>query len=139
MDLILQRHQLKSTGIFGSLASADEIVAVTLEHAFQNGDLWLPAIPEGVYTCQRGMHQLEGMKEPFETFEIMNVPGHTGILFHVGNYNRDSSGCVLLGSMIISDSAGDMITGSSKTFQKFMQLQAPVEMFQLTVENESQS
>lgn len=77
----------------------------------------------------RGMHQLAGMKAPFETFEVMSVPGHQGILLHVGNFNEDSSGCILLGK----DRAGGMITQSTLTFEAFMKLQAGVNTFKLVV------
>lgn len=133
MDLVLQRLQLKPTGIFGSLVSSDNVIAVTLEHAYLVSESWQPKLPVGVYTCRRGLHQLDGMKSPFETFEVTDVPGHSGILFHVGNFNRDSHGCVLLGLAMIDDGRGEMISESKIAFQKFMQLQGREDSFRLTV------
>ncbi len=75
------------------------------------------------------MHRLHGMTEDFETFEIRGVPGHTGILFHWGNYNQDSDGCVLLGSA----RNGDMIVNSREEFANFMELQKGINNFELVV------
>jgi hypothetical protein len=139
IDLVLQRHQFIPDGIFGSLVSPDNIVAVTLEHAYQMGDatkpgvLYYPKVPPGIYKCVRGMHRLENMKSDFETFEVTDVPGHTGILFHIGNFLRDSRGCILLGSAMIDDGNGYMISGSKIAFQKFMNLQQRVDSFHLTI------
>ncbi len=135
MNLTLTRKDTLRTGIFGVLESLDESMTLfTLEHAYEISELappvYFPKMPPGVYTCKRGLHQLEGMKEPFETFEITNVPGHTNILFHTGNLNADSAGCVLLG---LFRSADDSIMQSRAAFSKFMQIQDGIDEFILTV------
>lgn len=137
MDMILKRTSKRQDGILGELQS-DDIVSfkcATLEHAYtdeQGG--WEPKIPEGFYKCVRGMHQLVKSAHPFETFEITDVPEHTKILFHVGNFNNDSEGCVLLGEkMIIEGKTPLMIANSKVTFEKFMNMQHGVEEFNLTV------
>lgn len=132
MDLHLARVSFTATGIFGWLSQADTRakVAVTLEHAYlDESGAFKPKLPVGKYTCKRGMHQLEGMQKPFEAFEILDVPGHTNILFHVGNTNQDSSGCVLLG-----ESYGkNVILSSLSAFTAFMSMQAGVDTFELEV------
>jgi hypothetical protein len=76
------------------------------------------------------------MAQPFTTFEITGVPGHSNILFHIGNYNKDSEGCVLLGRGITEAQSGDqMITMSNTTFKYFMDNQAGVDTFILTVKD----
>lgn len=135
MNLYLKRNEFGSAGIFGILASVDGscIVAQTLEHSYVGSNepvSYIPKLPPGDYTCVRGLHKLESMSSVFETFEITDVPGHKGILFHVGNLNEDSSGCVLLGSA----RSGNMITQSRIAFSTFMKLQQGVSQFTLTVE-----
>lgn len=126
MNITLRRTSFTVAGIFGNLFDdANNIVAVTLEHSF---DL-LPKVPDGVYSCRRGMHRLERMTHDFETFEITEVVGHTNILFHQGNFNADSNGCVLIGTEIASNA----ILDSRKAFEKFMALQSGVDTFQLVV------
>lgn len=130
MDLTLRRNTQALYGIFGQLiGDHEQFVAVTLEHAFPiTGGEYVAIIPLGKYPCQRGIHQLPG-KEPFETFEVLSVPKHTGILFHVGNYNEDSQGCILVGGRM----GAGCILDSKFAFNRFLDLQAGLDTFELTV------
>lgn len=133
--LYLTRTSKGLDGIFGTIDIAGQIIAVTLEHSYPNGDSFAPKIPEGVFQCVRGLHRLEGMTHDFETFEIQ-VPGHTGILFHPGNFNKDSSGCVLLGSSLFYYSPHCRILKDSDiAFTKFMQCLDKINDISLTVQN----
>lgn len=136
MDLILSRKLDRFDGIFGELRDEnDELVAVTLEHAFPGAPgEWKAVIPEGTFTCVRGEHFLHGMTTPFETFEVTGVDGHSGLLFHWGNFNKDSEGCILLGDQIHASAQQPwMVLNSRGTFQQFMDLQAGRAEFQLMV------
>lgn len=145
MDLTLTRTEYRPDGVFGVLSKTEtgEQVAVTLEHAYSKVAKYYTKVDQGVYTCVRGEHTLHHDPTPFETFEIMDVLGHSDILFHVGNYNEDSDGCVLLGYSTYDqphlDSEGDikykMLTGSRQTFGAFMQLQEGIDQFTLTVKD----
>jgi Family of unknown function (DUF5675) len=138
MDLILKRLEFREDGIFGELLSGTgEFICITLEHAYPvEGSDPQPKVPEGVYKCQRGTHQLHPDKPKFETFQITNVPGHWGVLFHQGNYNKDSEGCVLLGTGLgWTAQKQKMITGSKIAFDKFMKLFAGVDDFTLEVKS----
>jgi hypothetical protein len=137
MDLLLQRTQWEFDGIFGECRNlAGDVVIYTCEHAYPDSlGSYDAKIPEGEYICVRGMHQLAGISAPFETFEVTNVPGHAGILFHVGNFNSDSSGCILCGMGITTISNQQALSQSKIAFQKFMALQADVNQFNLTVKN----
>lgn len=137
MDLILTRHDFRMEGIFGTLSRKDilETIAVTGEHAYPSFNRFLPKVPSGTYTCQRGIHQLEH-GDSFETFEVLNVPGHSGILLHRGCYpNKDSEGCILLGQMVVDlpRDAAWWIDHSKITFQKFMDLQTGSNQFRLDI------
>lgn len=128
-----------STGIFGSLIDPEtNFAAFTLEHAYAvTPDLlsastsYEPKVPRGIYTCRRGKHELKGNAQPFETFEITKVLGHTGVLFHCGNTQADSEGCVLLGM----ERDGDMAIHKSRfAFEAFMKNLDGINEFTLTVE-----
>lgn len=133
ITLTLTRELYRSDGIFGSLLKTDGMsIAETLEHSFDRK----AALPPGVYPCDRGMHQL-AHGEPFETFEVMRVPGHTGILFHCGNHNADSRGCILLGDFLVQEETGDSISGSRAAFARFMKEVDGIQQFTLIVESET--
>lgn len=142
MNLILTRNKFRSDGVFGDLTEDNgKLVAYTLEHGYSNGNAFVPKLPDGNYSCRRGAHKLEHMTSNFETFEVENVPGHTNILFHVGNYNRDSDGCILLGTEI-KDSCPQanttlMVANSKVAFASFMKLMAGVNEFSLSVRTET--
>ena len=132
-QLIRTAH--RADGIFGEFwfEGDDEAFMVTLEHAYQNDDgIYEPKLPAGTYTCKRGYHNLHS--GPVETFEVLNVPGHSGILCcHVGNYNADSEGCVLAGTMI-DTIGGTFVLGSSRSkYKEFMKRLEGVDEFTLVV------
>ena len=126
----LIREQFKPDGILGRLFNDDmDQLACTMEHSYNN----LPKLPVGTYRCQRGMHSLHSRPQPFETFEVMDVPNHTGILFHPGNWQGDSNGCILLGRVMTTSEQGAMLTNSRDTFHRFMLDLEGVEQFTLIV------
>lgn len=137
MDLLLKRTDYTDAGIFGEILDAEnKLLYYSLERAYDSGfgnGSYLPKVPDGTYKCIKGLHQLKHMTFPFETFEITNVPGHTRILFHVGNYNNDSDGCVLLGTNLSKNSNPPCITQSNKAFNAFIVLQKDLNEFALTV------
>ena len=87
----------------------------------------------GEFNCVRGIHQLSGAAQPFETFEITGVPGHTGLLFHPGNTEMDSSGCVLLGMAFGELTGVPAVLNSKIACDQFMNLQAGKDSCLLTV------
>ncbi len=133
MDIILKRNYKREDGIFGELFWKDgELTApfgYSLEHSYPPA--FTPKIPVGTYKCVRGIHWLNS-GVPVETFEVKDVPGHTGILFHTGNSNADSSGCILVGRLFFKGKPWRVIE-SRLCFQDFMKLQEKVNAFELTV------
>jgi hypothetical protein len=127
----LTRNDANENGIFGTLSNDDGTNKIaTLEHAYLQPDgSYAPKTPPGTYTCQKGLHTLEHHPVPFQAFEITNVPNHDHILIHIGNYNKDSEGCVLIGNMRM----GNMIMNSSRTFEIFMEEMKDTDSFQLTI------
>lgn len=131
MELTLTRRQYRDDGIFSQLTGLGNPI-LTLEHSYEKK----PKVPRGTYRCVRGMHYLKGMKKPFETFEVKSVPKCTGILFHVGNYNRDSEGCILVGENLGMSNGALMLTHSRAAFYRFMRALAGVNEFTLHVVEE---
>lgn len=126
----LTRLEYNENGIFSELIDSAGNKYITLEHAYKQSDgTYLPKITKGVHKCVRGQHQLHS-GPPFSTFEITGVPGHSNLLFHVGNYNNDSDGCVLVGLQRMQD----MIAASKLGFKRFMDSLDGINEFTLTVE-----
>lgn len=126
----LVRNEFRDDGIFSTLCDKDgNIVAKTLEHSYNK----LPKIPNGTWKCVRGPHRLHNMTEDFITFEITGIAGHSDLLFHWGNYNKDSEGCVLMGAADAMVGDIEMITNSRVTFAKFMASLEGVNEFYLKV------
>lgn len=141
MKFILDRKDHGPDGVFGVLYDGKHNqLFVTLEHAYLEDGKYTSKIPDGSYECNRGEHRLHNMTEDFTTFEITSIEGHTNILFHVGNYNEDSEGCVLLGKGMghkqgvnWKTSGGKMIVNSRVAFNEFMKMLDGVDSFQLEV------
>lgn len=136
MELKLTRQKSTEDGVFSILTKDGTAIAYTLEHAYPTeSGLYCAKIPLGTFTCVRGQHQLHSMTHPFTTFEVTNVSGHSNLLFHVGNYNSDSDGCILLGSSMFYDvdNGREMIIHSRDSFDKFMEMMVGIDSFTLVV------
>jgi hypothetical protein len=81
----------------------------------------------GSYLCKR----FHGTKWP-NTFEIV-VEGHTAVLFHSGNTEVDSKGCVLLGSTTGKLKGNRAVLNSGDTFKAFLDYTKNINEFPLTV------
>lgn len=129
MDLTLKRTDFREDGIFGFI---EEFNIFTLEHAYLENGVYKPKVPVGTYTCQMGMHSL-GSGRRLITYELLNVPGHSGILIHPGNKNSDSEGCILVGEDI---SKGEVwtIERSVEAFLSLKKKQGGLPDFKITIE-----
>jgi hypothetical protein len=86
--LELKTVAVREDGCFSVLLWDGRPFAVSVERTFENGR---PVITQNEYKCTRSMY----IKGGYEAFEI-HVPGHTRILFHKGNVEEDSVGCVIV-------------------------------------------
>lgn len=127
MDLTLTRINYRLDGIFGKITRDDtgSQLCVSLEHSLD----CLAAVAKGKYVCRRRLSPEFG----YDVFQIIDVPGHTYIEIHIGCFNADSKGCVLVGESIVKTGPAWMIINSSNTFDKFMLLQSDCDEFNLTV------
>lgn len=92
---------------------------VTLEDPDKNNARNVSCIPEGFYECKRVVNRqtLSGKTIPL-TLEVLDVPGRHGILFHSGNTQQDTQGCILLG-MGLGTGSVRTITSSILAMQRF--------------------
>lgn len=84
-------------------------------------------IPAGDYLCKR----FHGRKWP-NTFEVV-VAGHTALLFHAGNTEKDTVGCIILGSSVGKLGAERAVLNSGESFRRFLDYTSGVNAFSLKI------
>ena len=103
---------------FGVLFRDDGIpFALTLERPWLNNQRSVSCVYPGVYRAIRHRSSKFG-----ETFWLQDVPGRSEILFHKGNIDDDSRGCILVGEQFNPVRGEDGITASREGFAEFMRL-----------------
>jgi hypothetical protein len=66
---------------------------------------------------------------------VQDVPGRSEILFHKGNIDDDSRGCIVVGEQFNYVRGEDGITASKEGFEEFMKLQEGASEFTLDIED----
>lgn len=127
MKLILTRDLYRDDGVFGDLVSEKGgLSLLTLEHSYG----LLTKVPKGDYVCKRTIWYKYGV----ETFEVTGVPNATRILFHTGNTEQDSDGCILLGLARVESERGILrVVNSKAAHGQFMLYLKGVKSFDLTI------
>ena len=126
MELSLVRVSVAEEGAFGVLVCAGYPFVVTLERTYGEDDR--VKIPPGAWPCER----TQFFRGNYPTFEI-HVPGHSRILFHKGNVEPDSDGCVLVGKSFGRLNGRAAILQSSVGFGEFMNALSGRDEFSLNV------
>lgn len=132
--VIIKRTPDNGTETVGSLSATRAIdistfSCKTLELAWKNNAHDVSCIPKGTYKVSL---------RPFYSttmYQILDVPGRSGIFFHVGNFWHDVLGCVILGATLSDiNKDGQIDVASSKpTVAAFMDF-FDGEDFELTIE-----
>jgi hypothetical protein len=138
MELYLKRlkeveDKITGKSTLGELSIESEKFCVTLEDKFVplyqkvNGETRIPA---GRYPIRkrkvlseltkryRAMKALKGVFDWH--LEICDVPFFQFVYLHIGNYAKDTDGCVLVGEKFVSGRG--MITNSTQTYINFYKL-----------------
>lgn len=127
MKITLTRKHYRSDGIFGEIDTPNNFF-FTLEHSYEKK----PKLLAGEYTCKRYISPHNG----YELFKLEHTPEATMIELHIGNYNEDSEGCILLGLALGNRANGGMmLTSSRQAFIAFMSMFKGIEEFTLVVED----
>lgn len=121
-------------GVFGMLMEIPFLkgnvvpFALTLERNWEENKQNVSCIPAGDYLCKRW----HSAKHP-NTFEITNVPNRSAILFHTGNLEEHSAGCILVGEEF--GYLGDQIAvlSSKRGFNEFLQRTEGINEFWLSI------
>jgi len=113
---------------YGVLVDGPVAFAVTLERGWNNNIKNTSCIPDGKYLCKRVDSPRFG-----NTFEVTGVKGRSSILFHWGNFESDSRGCILVGESYDYINGREGILQSKKGFEEFMKRLEGVDSFELVI------
>lgn len=129
IDLKLQRVAKHDKGAFGVLITDTGIpFAVSLERTFVGVE---PVIPPGIYLCSK----TKFLRGGYDTFEVMGVNGHGRLLFHRGNRETDSAGCVLVAERFDELGGEPAVLESAQGFAEFMRRYGNRSSFYLEVKD----
>lgn len=122
-EVVLQRLTTDKEETLGALLIDGYPEMLTLELPYKDNEQNISCIPYGEYVCKKTHNRttLGGLSLP-ETFEVTEVENRGGILFHMGNTTKDTSGCILVGSEYGNIGASRAILQSRKAFTKFLAL-----------------
>lgn len=115
-------------GTLGILTIYNHKFCVTLELPDRDNQRNISRIPKGIYNCKRVNSPNFG-----ETFEIIDVPNRSHILFHSGNLAKHTKGCILLAKKFGILEKQIAILDSRNTIREFMSILKGAEEFELEI------
>lgn len=114
---ILRREET-DRGTIGVLSVNKKVIGFTLEEADRLNKQNVSSIPAQQYTMKRRWSN----RFKLETFEVKNVTGRSAILFHPGNTDADTEGCILPGLEVGSPFSLPRVRQSRGCFERFMKV-----------------
>ena len=128
-SLLLIRDTFTDKSVIGKLYLNGEFYGHTLELAWKDNKKRISCIPKGVYEVKK--RNTEKSKYKYEHLHILDVPDRELILMHIGNYPKNSRGCILLGNTRALNFVGD----SRKAFYRLMYDLGSFEEIELIIKN----
>jgi hypothetical protein len=114
-SLLIIRDEFTDKSVLGKLYLNGEFYGHTLELTWKDNKKSVSCIPKGVYEARKRSGDESG-KYKYQHIEILDVPDRSLILIHVGNFPKNSKGCLLLGNTRAFNFVGD----SRKAFYRLM-------------------
>ena len=114
MVVKLIRVETGNEGTFGVLLLNDEAFCVTLEPEDLDNQDSISCIPTGTYLCKRVVSPKYG-----DVFEVQDVPNREHILFHAGNRDNNTEGCILLAQYFGKLKGDRAVLNSGNTLKAF--------------------
>ncbi len=109
---ITRRPSLPGDNYTAGTLLAPGLLLYTLELPWKNNEPRESCIPSGDYRCVLAWSNRYQRLMP----RLLNVPGREGILLHPGNQTKDTSGCILVGTLT---SGEGRLFDSQKAFLQF--------------------
>lgn len=131
MHLTLDRV-LEANGATMGVLSGLSRPLYTLEEVWRDNKRGISCVPAGTYKCvPHGWEVGTKVTKP-QTWELVGVPGRSAVLIHIGNYTKDTEGCILAGlGMAISPTLS--MVNDSKTAIAVMRKEIGRNEFTLTI------
>ena len=96
INLLLIRDTFSKNSVIGELFINGERICDTLENPWKDNQRNISCIPEGEYPVRLRLAR-ESATRDYLHLLVQDVPNRDYILFHRGNYPKDTSGCILVG------------------------------------------
>jgi hypothetical protein len=128
---IIRLEENSEHGTFGVLRINKQVFCVTLELPDKLNATSISSIPAQQYECVRFQSPSFG-----DTFQVCGVPNRSAILFHAGNTDDNTRGCILLAEHYGKLGIDRAILNSGKTFKRFMQILSAETVLSLTIKEE---
>jgi len=96
INLLLIRDTFSKVSTLGELFLNGERMCDTLENPWIDNQRNISCIPEGEYPV-RLRYPRESATRDYVHLLVQDVPDRDWILFHRGNFPKDTSGCILVG------------------------------------------
>lgn len=118
-EMTLTRAERLKDRTLGALVVNDVYGFATLELPWKNNARNISCIPEGYYFCR-----IRTSKKYGKHIEILNVPNRTNILMHVGNFPKDTHGCILVGERFteLDDDGVKEVASSNKAMRDLVKI-----------------
>jgi hypothetical protein len=107
----LVRYAHTAQGVLGRLNEW-----YSLENRWLDNRRQVSCIPVGEYELRPARFNRGG----YATWEVVDVPGRSNILFHIGNTDKDTHGCILPGMAVGVLSGRLAVLRSREAFGQFM-------------------
>ena len=135
--LEIRRIATGNQGTFGVIKYTNIPFAITLEREWLDNKSGVSCIPAGVYSVLRcnASPEYDYKNSPRfgDTFNVIDVEGRSKILFHKGNIDDDSHGCILVGEQYGDLASSSGILASKAGYTEFMKLLENENEFRLII------
>lgn len=141
-NITLVRTTYTDKGTFGVLLMDGIPFAVTLENPWKENEPNISCIPADFYTARRCRSSAEygyGDSPKYgNTFVVEEVPGRSKILFHWGNLEKHTEGCILVGSYFGTLGGEPAVLNSKRAFNIMMNKLKNKDSFAFDIQDHSQ-
>ena len=127
MTVKLRRFDTGEAGTYGEISIDGEYVCFATEPPWKDNKPCVSCIPAGTYQLARRYSPKFG-----KSWHVLDVPGRTHILFHEGNYQRNTLGCIMPATMLSRDSHLSGLS-SRLALERFEKLLDPDETHRLEI------